>query len=149
MRYLSTAGHVKPCRNLGRPRSKAKYYLATDSEQVPWGKGEKNPGEGSEIEPETINEQDVIARKGGGVPFVEWACELRYAARLRNSSSGAEGKPSLNRANKLHDVDPKPRWSSHEQVEARVKPCGGPNYNLLKKVWMTCDSEWKAKQTWK
>ena len=29
-------------------------------------------------------------------------------ARLRNRSSGAEGKPSLNRANKLHALDPKP-----------------------------------------
>ena len=34
-RILSTAGHEKPCRNPGRPRSKAKYYLATDSEEVP------------------------------------------------------------------------------------------------------------------
>ena len=25
-----------------------------DSEQVPWGKGEKQPGEGDEIVPETI-----------------------------------------------------------------------------------------------
>ena len=71
MRYLSTAGHVEPCRNLGRPRSKAKYYTATDSEQVPWGKGEKNPGKGSEIEPETIDWQDVTACKGSGVSFVE------------------------------------------------------------------------------
>ena len=30
MRYLSTAGHEEPCRNLGRPRSKAKY-----SERLP------------------------------------------------------------------------------------------------------------------
>ena len=62
---------MKPCRNLGRPRSKAKYYLATDSEQVLCRKGEKNPGKGSEIEPETIYQQDVVARKGGNVPFVE------------------------------------------------------------------------------
>ena len=33
--HLSTAGHVKPCRNLGGPPSKAKYEVATDSEQVP------------------------------------------------------------------------------------------------------------------
>ena len=31
----SNAGHVKPCMNLSRPLDKAKYYLATDSEQVP------------------------------------------------------------------------------------------------------------------
>ena len=48
--FLSRAGHVKPCLNLGRPLSKTKYYLLTDSEQVPWGKGEKNPDEGSEID---------------------------------------------------------------------------------------------------
>ena len=28
------------------PSHKAKYDLVTDSVQVPWGKGEKNPGRG-------------------------------------------------------------------------------------------------------
>ncbi len=46
---------------MGGPSSKAKYYLPTDSELVPWGKGEKNPGEGSEIEPETVYVQAVGA----------------------------------------------------------------------------------------
>ena len=32
---LSTAGHVKPCRNQRGPSRKAKYSLVTDSEQVP------------------------------------------------------------------------------------------------------------------
>lgn len=36
----------------------------TDSEPVPRGKGEKNPGEGSEIEPETVCVQAV------GVPHL-------------------------------------------------------------------------------
>ena len=31
----STAGHEKSCGNLGGPSPKAKYYLTTDSEQVP------------------------------------------------------------------------------------------------------------------
>ena len=31
----STAGHVEPCGNPGGPSPKAKYYLVTDSEQVP------------------------------------------------------------------------------------------------------------------
>ena len=48
--FPSTTGHVEPRGNLGGPSSKAKYYLATDSEPVPRGKGEKNPGEGSEID---------------------------------------------------------------------------------------------------
>ena len=31
----STVEHVKFCRNQSRPLDKAKYYLMTDSEQVP------------------------------------------------------------------------------------------------------------------
>jgi hypothetical protein len=33
--HLSTAGHEKSCGNLGGPPSKAKYVIATDSEEVP------------------------------------------------------------------------------------------------------------------
>ena len=50
---------------MGGPSSKAKYSLLTDSELVPWGKGEKNPGEGSEIDPETAYVQAVGAFFGG------------------------------------------------------------------------------------
>ena len=64
MGILSTTGHVKPCGKLGGPSSKAKYHLMTDSELVPRGKGEKNPGEGSEIEPETVCLQAVRALQG-------------------------------------------------------------------------------------
>jgi len=46
---------------MGGPPSKPKYSLLTDSEQVPWGKGEKNPDEGSETEPETGRLQTVGA----------------------------------------------------------------------------------------
>lgn len=57
---------------MGGPSSKAKYSWLTDSELVPWGKGEKNPGEGSEIEPETVYVQAVGALKQqcDCVPFV-------------------------------------------------------------------------------
>ena len=41
--YLSNAGHVQSGMNPGRPLSKTKYSLVTDSEQVPRGKGEKAP----------------------------------------------------------------------------------------------------------
>ena len=49
---------------MGGPASKAKYSWLTDSEPVPWGKGEKNPGEGSEKEPETVYVQAVGAPSG-------------------------------------------------------------------------------------
>ena len=45
-RIQSTAGHEKSCRKQVRPLTKAKYYLMTDSEAVPLGKVEKNPGRG-------------------------------------------------------------------------------------------------------
>jgi hypothetical protein len=60
--FPSTMGPVKPCGKLGGPPSKAKYSRATDSAQVPGGKGEKHPGEGSEREPETVCLQAVEAR---------------------------------------------------------------------------------------
>ena len=44
------------------PPHKAKYYLVTDSEAVPWGKGEKHFEQKSEIVPETVRLQAVGAR---------------------------------------------------------------------------------------
>ena len=75
---MSKAGHVKSCLNMGGPPSKPKYSSVTDSEQVPWGKGEKHPDEGSEIDPETTCQQTVEGEgrrlvRGlvpDGVPFV-------------------------------------------------------------------------------
>ena len=49
-KYSSKTRHVKSCLNMGGPPSKPKYSLMTDSELVPWGKGEKNPDEGSETD---------------------------------------------------------------------------------------------------
>ena len=42
----STTRHEKPGGNTGGPPPKAKYYLVTDRELVPWGKGKKNPERG-------------------------------------------------------------------------------------------------------
>ena len=70
--FLSTTGHVQSRRKLGRPFSKAQYSLATDSELVPRGKGEKNPGEGSEknLKSYAYNQWEGYAfcRKTGGMP---------------------------------------------------------------------------------
>ena len=65
----SNAMHVKLRVNQSGPPDKAKYSLATDSEQVPRGKGEKNPGEGSEIDLTTTCLQCVGTRKSDGLPF--------------------------------------------------------------------------------
>jgi len=60
-----------------------------DSEQVPWGKGEKQPGEGGEIVPETVCLQGVGAWllnfcfwASDGVPIEEWANEFVSIACL-------------------------------------------------------------------
>ena len=58
---LSSAEHVKFCVNLPEPSGKAKYSCETDSELVPWGKGEKYPEKGIEIDPETVCLQAVGA----------------------------------------------------------------------------------------
>ena len=67
---LSRTEHVKFCLNLPGPSGKAKYSRETDSEQVPWGKGEKYSEQESEIEPETIRLQAV------GAIFMVTACLL-------------------------------------------------------------------------
>ena len=71
MGILSRAGPVKSCLNLAAPSAKAKYSWETDSEQVPWGKGEKYSEQEGEIEPETIRLQavGVSIYRDDGVPF--------------------------------------------------------------------------------
>ena len=59
---LSNAIHEKLRVNPRRPFRKTKYVLATESERVPRGKGEKFRCERSEIVPETIRLQAVGAQ---------------------------------------------------------------------------------------
>lgn len=67
---LSRAGHVESCLNQPEPSGKAKYSSETDSERVLWRKGEKNPEQGSEKDPETVCLQAVEpVINGDGVPF--------------------------------------------------------------------------------
>ena len=61
------------CLNIGGPPSKPKYIFMTDSEQVPWGKGEKNPWEGSEIDPEI---ECLHAIEASRFKFLLWIIEL-------------------------------------------------------------------------
>src|SRR5260370_31079686 len=72
--FLSNAMHVKLRMNLRRPRRKPKCSLATDSELVPRGKGEKNRCERSEIVPEMMCLQGV--RAGSILRIAEQTPEL-------------------------------------------------------------------------
>ena len=72
---------LQNCLQLEGPPSKPKYVSMTDSEQVPWGKGEKNPKKGSEIDPEIRSKQSVE-----GIQKKQFAM-LRIAKMLRSSAS--------------------------------------------------------------
>ena len=64
---------MQSCLNLRGPSRKPEYYLSTDSERVPRGKGEKNPGEGSpkNLKSCAYKQGKGYARKGmpDSVPF--------------------------------------------------------------------------------
>ena len=68
----SSTVQVKLCANPSRPWDKTKYSLATDSELVPRGKGEKNPGKGSQknLKPHVYKQSEHYgASQCEGVPF--------------------------------------------------------------------------------
>ena len=65
-----------------RPFRKAKYYLVTDSEQVPWGNGEKDPGRGVKENLKPYAYKHTEPQAGDVVLFVERSGELLYMARL-------------------------------------------------------------------
>ncbi len=74
VRIPSSAGHEKPGVNPGGPPPKAKYSWTTDSVIVARAKGEKYPGKGSEIVPETMYLRAVeglwpLGATADGVPF--------------------------------------------------------------------------------
>ena len=101
----------------------------TDSELVPWGKGEKYPGQGSEIDlkPYAYNQSEHL--------YGVTACLLKYEPAscvtfgkvkffLKNES---EGKPSLNRAILVNVTRPETKWATHGQDEPVGNNRGGPN----------------------
>ena len=99
--YPSIAGHEKSGENLGGPSPKAKYYSSTDSALVPRGKGEKNPVEGSEIEPETVRLQaaGALCLPRNARPRTFCIMGLRVTVRGKvKPQGGAVAKASLNRA---------------------------------------------------
>ena len=113
---------------MGGPSSNPKYYLQIDSEQVPWGKGEKYSEQEGEIEPETVRLQAV------GANLLVTACLLHneptsYSslARLILTTVVVEAKASLNRATLVRGGRRETWWSTHGQVEVAVTRNGGPN----------------------
>ncbi len=57
-------------------------------------------------------------------------------------------KASLNRRLSLFNLNPKPKRSSCEQIEAQVTLSGGLNPCLWKKIGMICDYGVKGLSSW-
>ena len=92
----------------------------------------KEPREGSEKEPETVCLQaDKAPHECDVVLFVERAGELRCVARLSDKVTEPKRERVLS-ARLVACRRPETWWPIHEQVEAAVKRCGGPNTRLLK-----------------
>ena len=107
------------------PPHKAKYYLVIDSEIVPWGKGEKNPGRGvkENLKPYVYKQTKHV--KVRCRTYWRTVRRVADAGKVKEWSSGAEAKASLNRAS-----------SQHVQTRNRVTyPC--PGWSGSKIPWRT------------
>ena len=92
----------------GGPPPKAKYYLVTDSEAVPWGKGEKNPGRGvkENLKPYVYKQTKHV--KVRCRTFCRTVRRVILYGKVKYLRYEAEEKSSLNRATKSYEIDPKP-----------------------------------------
>ena len=95
-----------------------------DSEPVPCGKGEKQPGEGDEIVSETMCLQWARAVRAQAFMVIVFLLKNEpasvYVSLLNLEKSGeGVGKPSLNRALIVVLTRPETEWAIHGQVESR------------------------------
>ena len=124
---LSTAGPEKSCGNPPAPSGKAKYSWETDSEPVPWGKGEKNPEQGSEK-----NLKPCAYKRLEQTSSVT-ACLLHneptsYSCLARLSPSGTQPKRKRVWIGRIVRWGRRETlWSTLGQVEVAVTCNGGPN----------------------
>jgi len=102
-----TRSRTHLCLKKGEPPSKPKYVFKTNSEQVPWGKGEKNPKKGSEKDPETRNFQSVgaLSQKSRRT-FCIMGQRVNEESKLKRRRGG-EAKASMNGTYEFFSFDPK------------------------------------------
>lgn len=105
---LSNAIHEKLRVNPRRPFRKTKYVLATESERVPRGKGEKFRCERSEIVPETIRLQGVRAEKRLRA-FCIMSLRVSLCSKPQSSLKLRQSESKSEQGDKLHELYPK-RW---------------------------------------
>ena len=128
----STAGHVKPGGNTGGPSSKPKYYLVTDSVEVLWRKGEKNPWRGvkENLKPCVYKHRKTVNGRSG--TFCRMVRRVNVTSEVNHLRWGAVARASLNRAYEVSCIRPETGWPTHVQDEVEVKLHGGPNRLPLK-----------------
>ena len=133
----SSTGHEEFRVKTGGPPPKAKYYLVTDSGEVLWRKGEKNPGRGvkENLKPYVYKQtKDIKVRCR---TFCRTVRRVIVCSEVKYLRYEAEVKPSLNRA-QVTCNRPETEWSIHDQDEVGVKSNGGPNSLSLKRHGMNC-----------
>ena len=133
----SICGHEESAEKTGRPLSKPKYYLMTDSGAVLWRKGEKNPGRGvkKNLKPYVYKHTKHVKVRCG--TFCRMVRRVIVWSKVKGLRSGAGGKPSV-KSTKVLCNRPETGWPIHGQVEVAVKGNGGPNRPPLKSWRMTC-----------
>ena len=80
------------------PSRKAKYYLVTDSERVPWGKGEKDPGRGVKENLKPCAYKHIEPVKGWYGTFCRTVRRAIVRCELKVLRTGGVARASLNRA---------------------------------------------------
>ena len=107
-RIQSNTRHVESRMNKWGPSHKAKYYLVTDSEAVPWGKGEKDPGRGvkENLKPYVYKQTKHV--KVRCRTFCRTVRRVIVYGKVKYLRYEAEEKSSLKRAWKSYVIDPKP-----------------------------------------
>ena len=104
----SSARHEKSRMKMWGPPHKAKYYLVTDSEAVPWGKGEKNPGRGvkENLKPYVYKQTKHV--KVRCRTFCRTVRRVILYGKIKYLRYEVEARASLKRAKKSYEIDPKP-----------------------------------------
>ena len=84
------------------PSHKAKYYLVTDSEAVPWGKGEKDPGRGvkKNLKPYVYKQIELVKERYR--TFCRTVRRVIVYGKVKYLRYEAEEKSSLKRAKLSH-----------------------------------------------
>ena len=112
---------------IGGPPPKAKYYLVTDSEAVPWGKGEKNPGRGVKKNLKPYVYKQIEHVKVRYRTFCRTVRRVILYGKVKYEDVRSRREIESEEGEKVIWNRPETEWPNHGQDEAWVKSSGGPN----------------------